>query len=125
MNPRLQDLLNNLWIEKYEGPWRSSNVLAVKPHQGHIQNIDDFIWRICISYRELNGITKTFELPIPCFDDVKSTVSTGSNKLWIISLDARQVYQRISVRHVNREKLAFFAPDNQNIYLPHNVIWAH
>ena len=80
---------------------------------------------MCVFYRKLNGITKPFYLTTPLCYDTISTVGAGFKKIWIVSLDARQVYHRISVRHVNREKLAFFAPDNQNIYLPHNVIWAH
>ena len=67
---------------------------------------------MCVSYRKLNGIAQTFQFPIPCCDDTISTVGAGSNKIWIISLDARQVYHQISVCHGDREKIAFFAPDN-------------
>ena len=58
-------------------------------------------------------MTKTFDFPIPRCDDAISTVGAGSNKIWTIILDARQGYHQISVRHFNREKLAFFAPYNQ------------
>ena len=34
-------------------------------------------------------------------------------KIWIISLDARQGYHQISVQEEDREKLAFFAPDDR------------
>ena len=68
---------------------------------------------MCVSYRKLNGITKTFDFPIlPCDDDI-STVVSRSNKISIISLDARQLYYQISVCHVDREKLAFFIPYKQ------------
>ena len=68
---------------------------------------------MCVSYGKLNGITKTFEFHIPHCDHAISTVGVGSNKTWIISLEAQQGYHQISVRHADREKLGFFAPDNQ------------
>ena len=110
---QLQALLKNLWIEKCEGPWDSSIVLAAETHKEYIQNIDDFIWRMCVFYGKLNGITKPFEFHIPFFDDAIRTVGSGSNKIWIISLDERQGYPQISVCHVDRETFAFFPPDNQ------------
>jgi len=103
--------LGNDWIERCEGPWGSSIVLAAKPHQEHIKNIDDFIWRMCVSYRKLNAITKPFELPIPRFDDEISIIDTGSQYICIISLDARQRYHQVTVRQADREKLAFFSLD--------------
>ena len=57
---QVKALLINVCIEKCGGPWGSSIVLAAKPYQEHIQNIDDFIWIICIYYRTLNGIAKPF-----------------------------------------------------------------
>ena len=68
-----------------EGPWGSSIVLAAKPHQEHIKNIDDFVWRMCVSYRKLNAVTKLFELPIPRCDDVIAIIYTGSQFICIIS----------------------------------------
>ena len=74
---QVQALINNAWIEKCGGPWGGSIVLAPKPHQEHIQNIDDLIWRTCVSYKKLNGITKNFEFTIPRCDDAIITVVTG------------------------------------------------
>ena len=68
---------------------------------------------MCVSYRKLKGITKYIELTIPCCDDSITTIGTGSNIIFIISLDTRKGYHQISVRHVNREKLALFVLDNQ------------
>ena len=77
---QVQALLNNVWMEKCGVPRGSITVLASKPHQEHILNIDDFIWRMCVYYRKLNSITNTFEFPIlPCDDDI-STFGAGSNK---------------------------------------------
>ena len=58
---------------KCGGPWGRIIVLASKPHQEHILHIDDFICIMCVSYRKLNSITNTFELPIlPCDDDIST-----------------------------------------------------
>ena len=46
-------LLNNDCIEICKRMWGSSVVLATKPHQEHIKDTDNFVWRMCISYRRL------------------------------------------------------------------------
>ncbi len=33
-----------------EGSWLFKALLAPKPHQEHIQNIDDFVWHFCVNY---------------------------------------------------------------------------
>ena len=111
MMEQIEALLKNDWIERCEGPWGSSIVLAAKPHQENVKEIDNFVWRMCVSYRKLNSITKPFEFPIPRCDDAIAIIDTGSQFIWIISLDARQGYHQVRVRMVDREKLAFFGPD--------------
>ena len=110
---QIEDLLGNKWIEECGGPWGSMIVLAQKPHQEHINNIEDFIWRMCVSYRKLNSVTKPFQFPIPRCDDAIMIMGWGAGKIFIISLDARQGYHQVSVRKVDREKLAFFAPNDR------------
>ena len=87
-------------------------VLTQKPHQEHITNIDDFIWKTCVSYRKLNGITKPLQFPIPQCEDAITVLSWGSGKIWIISLDAHQGYHQEALRKIDRDKLAFL-PDNR------------
>ena len=108
---QIRALLGNDWIELCFGPWGSAIVLAAKPHQEHIENIEDFIWRMCVSYRKLNSVTKPFQYPIPRCDDAISIMVVGANCVWIITVDARQGYHQVAVRKIDREKLAFFAPD--------------
>ena len=110
---QLRALLGNDWIELCYGAWGSSIVLAAKPHQEHILDIKDFIWRMCVSYRKLNSITKPFQYPIPRCDDAITIMVVGTNFIWIITVDARQGYHQVSVRKIDREKLAFFAPDHK------------
>ena len=62
---QIGDLLNNDCIEDYKGPRGSQIVLAENPHQEHMENIEDFVWRMCVSYRGLNKVTRPFEYPIP------------------------------------------------------------
>ena len=62
---QVQDLVNNEWIEKCGGPWGSSIFLAAIPHYGYIKNIDNIIWRMFVSYKIFNGITKPFDFLDP------------------------------------------------------------
>ena len=39
---QVKNLLGNEQIERCGGPWGSNILLAPKPHQGHIENIDDW-----------------------------------------------------------------------------------
>ena len=87
-------------------------VLAQKPHQEHVTNIANFLWRMCVSYCKLNAVTKTFQFPIPRCNTAIVILGCGAGKNWIISLDARQGYHKVQVRKKDREKLAFFSPDN-------------
>ena len=59
MLTQIKDLLDMGWVSHFPElcGWLSMIVLAPKPHQEHIDNIDDFIWRLCVSYRGLNSVT--------------------------------------------------------------------
>jgi hypothetical protein len=109
----INSLLSNDWIGECGGAWGSLIVLAPKPHQEHVNDINDFIWRMCVSYRKLNGVTLAFEYPIPRCDDAIDDFGDGFGRLWFISLDARQGYHQIRVRLLDQEKLAFFGPDGK------------
>jgi hypothetical protein len=110
---QIEVLLDNGWIDECEGAWGSSIVLAAKPHQEHITDIKDFIWRMCVSYRALNQVTLPFEYPIPRCDDAIDNFGDSAGRLYFISLDNKTGYHQISVRQIDREKLAFFAPNGK------------
>ena len=112
MLTQIAQLLSNKWIELCGDPWGSMIVLAQKSHQESITNIEDFVWRMCASYRRLNAVTKPFQFPIPCCDDAITILGTGAGEFWVINLNSRQRYHQISVRKIDREKLAFFVPDD-------------
>ena len=40
---QIEALLKNGWIEESKGAWGSMIVLAPKPHQEHINGIEEFI----------------------------------------------------------------------------------
>jgi hypothetical protein len=106
-------LLHNGWIRLCNGPWGSSIVLAAKPHQEHIADINDFIWRMCVSYCHLNTVALPFEYPIPCCDNAIDNFGNSANRLYFISLDNKTGYHQISVLYCSQEKLAFFGPDHK------------
>ena len=68
MNTHIQILINYDWICECEIPLESLIILAPKPHQEGCTDINDFCWRLCVSYCPLNSATKTFEFPIPRYD---------------------------------------------------------
>jgi len=109
----IHDLLANDWIEECGGAWGSRIVLAAKPHQENIDDIKEFVWRMCVSYRKLNSVTKPFEFPIPRCDDAITVLEVGGDAIYIITVDARQGYHQVTVRRIDRDKLAFFAPNNK------------
>ena len=109
---QIKALLANGWIEDCEGPWGSMIVLAPKPHQEACTDINKLIWRMCVSYRKLNSVTKPFEFPIPRCDAAISSIGAGECTIHKISLDARQGYHQVKVKPADKEKLAFFSPDN-------------
>ena len=110
---QIQALLKNDWIEECDGPWGSIIVLAPKPHQEHITHIDDFVWRMCVSYRSLNRVTLPFTYPIPRCDDAINILNIGSTEIYLITVDAKQGYHQVAVKLGDRAKLAFFAPNNR------------
>ena len=111
MNTHIQALDNSGLITDCTGSWGSLLFLAPKHHQEDCNDVKDFIWRLCVSYQPLNGITRSFEFPIPrCADSIEE-LGDSCVILFIISLDARSGYHQISVHKRDQKNLAFFTPD--------------
>ena len=119
----LEVLKANGWIHKCFGPWGSAIVLAAKPHQEHITDIADFIWRLCVSYRRLNQVTLPFEYPIPRCDDAIDDFGDSTGRLFLMSLDNMTGYHQVLVRERDQEITAFFGPDAENLLLACDAIW--
>jgi hypothetical protein len=47
-------------VQIHDSRWLFKALLATKPHQEHISNIDEFAWRFCVNYIPLNHVTRLF-----------------------------------------------------------------
>ncbi len=91
------------------GKWMFKALLTPKPHQEHVRNIEDFIWKFCVNYIPLNQVTRPVAYPIPhCDSAVHLTFSDGR---WMWLWDAHQGYHQIGVEHDSQDKSAFTGPD--------------
>ena len=71
-------LANKLISKCSKSGWVSPMVLASKPHQEHINDVDELIWKMCVSYRGLNRVTNPFEYHIGRCDDDIEDMGCGS-----------------------------------------------
>lgn len=93
----------------FDGAWLSKALLAPKPHQEHVTDIADFIWRFCVNYIALNAITKTVAYPIPRCDDAVEISFGGSKWRWL--MDCPQGFNQMPVHPLSQHKLAFAGPN--------------
>eukprot|EP00977_Amphora_coffeiformis_P020518 scaffold8331_cov115-Amphora_coffeaeformis.AAC.1 len=82
MLSQIEALLDLGWISYFPTlcGWLSQIVLAPKPHQEHVTNIDDFIWRLCVSYRKLNSVTLPYAFLIPRCDEAIENFAPGAGR---------------------------------------------
>jgi hypothetical protein len=52
-------------VQITDKPWLFKALLVAKPHQETVHNIEDFIWKFCVNYILLNGVTLMIAYPIP------------------------------------------------------------
>ena len=83
-------------------------LLAPILHQEGCTDINDFVWRLCVGYRPLNGVTKSFEYHNPRCSDSIEDFGDFSDSICFISLDARSSYRQIQVGKVEQEKMALY-----------------
>ena len=57
INKLVDKLKHNGMVEDNGGPWGSLIVFAAKPHQDDVP-WKEFQWRLCVSYRKLNQVTR-------------------------------------------------------------------
>jgi hypothetical protein len=93
----------------HDGEWLSKPLLAAKPHQENVTNIEDFVWRFCVNYIALNAVTKIVAMPIPRCDSAVGMSCGGSKYKWL--MDAISGYNQIRVAESSRDKLAFAGPN--------------
>jgi len=63
INDLVEKLEQNGLIEDDDGLWGALIILAAKPNQEHV-HWSQYIWRLCVSYRKLNAITRPFTFTI-------------------------------------------------------------
>jgi hypothetical protein len=91
------------------GSWLFKALLAPKPHQEHVKNIDDFVWQFCVNYIPLNGVTRVVAYPIPRCDTAVFTKFSMGRYVWMF--DAPMGYHQLAVACASQEKLAFQGVD--------------
>ena len=107
INTLLQRLEDNGLIEDDFGPWGAQIVLAAKANQEGV-SYKDYQWRLCVSYRRLNTITRPYAYPIPRCDDAVTDI--GPEARYFIKLDLDSGYWQVTVEKQSRDRLAFFTP---------------
>ncbi len=93
----------------HNGCWLFKAVLAPKPHQEHVKDISDFVWRFCVNYVPLNLVTRIIAYPIPRCDS--AVYNEFGNGHWLWLFDAPLGYHQLAVAESSQEKLAFQGPD--------------
>ncbi len=84
-------------------------LVAPKPHQEHVRDIDKFVWRFCINYILLNSVTRIIDYPIPhCNSSITEEFSQGVF-FWL--WDAPMGYHQLALALASQEKLAFQGPN--------------
>lgn len=104
-----QRLKDNGMVQRDTGPWGALIVLAAKPGQDHVPWWE-FIWRLCVSYRHLNRVTRPFRFPFRRCDEAVLAIETAKYR---ISIDMDSGYWQIPVEPQSRPKLAFFTPSEK------------
>ncbi len=92
-----------------DGQWLFKALLAAKPHQESVYNINNFVWRFCVNYIPLNSVTLQIAYPIPrCDSAVFNELGNGK---WMWMFDAPMGYHQLAVEKSSQEKLAFQGVD--------------
>jgi hypothetical protein len=93
-------------VEDDDGPWGSQIVLASKPSQGHV-HWSQFVFRLCVSYRKLNEVTRPFAFPVMRCDDAAEKAGDAA---YFITMDLDAGYWQVNMRKSARAKTAFYTP---------------
>ncbi len=88
-----------------DGSWLFKALLAAKPHQEHVIDIEDFVWRFCVNYIPLNMVTRVIAYPISRCDSAVFN-EFGLSK-WMIMFDAPMGYHQLAVARASQENSHF------------------
>ena len=112
-SPKIQKAIDQLIHlnqihQVFDGAWLSKGLLAPKPHQESVTDIDNFVWRFCVNYIPLDSMTQVVAYPVPRCDDTVQTCFGGSKLKWL--MDAPSGYHQIHVAPSYQPKLAYASP---------------
>ena len=110
MSKLVDHLDYNGLTEPDDGPWGSQIVLAAKPGQDDTP-WHEHIWRLCVSYRRVNQVSRPFIFPVPRCDDAVDDL--GPYAKCVISFDLDCGYWQVTLEEGSRAKLAFFTPNGK------------
>jgi hypothetical protein len=88
-----------------DGQWLFKALLAPKPHQETVYNIEDFVWRFCVNYIPLNGVTRVIAYPIPRCDS--AVYNKFGVRIWMWKFDLPMGFHQFAVALASCEKLTF------------------
>jgi hypothetical protein len=110
-------------IEDNFGPYGAMAVLAGKPGQAHV-HWTEYIFRLCISYRPLNTITRPFLFHIQRCDDAVDMIGTAC---FAITMDLDSGYWQVEMLDESKEKTAFYTPNGKKHWtrMPMGILNAH
>jgi hypothetical protein len=92
-----------------DGQWLFKALLVPKSYQETVCNIEDFVWRFCVNYIPLNGVTQIIAYPIPrCDSAVYNEFGIGA---WMWMFDSPMGFHQLAVALASRKKLAFQGVD--------------
>ena len=116
-------LEENGLIEEARSPWGAQVVLAAKPNQDHV-HWSEYIWRLTVSYRKLNAVTRPFIYPSRRCDDAARDIGKSKH---FITMDFESGFWQVLLHEMSRDKTAFFVPDGQKRWtvMPMGCLNAH
>jgi hypothetical protein len=101
--------VGHIW-QIHDRRWLFKALLAPKPHQEHICDIDKFVWCFRVNYIPLISVTRIIAYPFPlCNLAINEKIGQGVF-FWLG--DAPMGYHQLAVALASREKLAFQGPDS-------------
>ena len=104
INNLVKQLEDDGLIEDDDGPWGALVVLAAKANQGNLR-WHEYIWQLCVSYRRLNQVTRSYTFPQRRCDDAVSAILPKA--LFYLAMDQDSGYWQIFLELLSRAKLAF------------------
>jgi hypothetical protein len=89
--------------------WLFKALLAPKPHQEHVHDIDKFVWQFYVNYIPLNSVTRIIAYRIPQCDLAINEEFGLGIIVWL--WDFPMGYHQLAVALASQEKLAFQGPE--------------